>query len=219
MYIHQINSSYNVNMYGAPPKPNPKSGKGGIRGAWKRFKQKVLDTLPNKDFNDSARNLKKWEDYDKILSRPAENRLIMGATALVTQPAIDYCNHKVDEETREISRNRTIAKIVVGTAVGMLVRGSSYKLVEKMTNIRSKSKWGKMLLPTKNLKTLLKDNQRLLKTYRNALSTGMAILAMCVTNFAIDAPLTIFLTNYLNEKRKEEKISKKEEIKKGGLYV
>ena len=36
-----------------------------------------------------------------------------------------------------------------------------------------------------------------MKNYRSALSTGVAIAAMCVTNFVADAPLTVFLTNHL----------------------
>ena len=35
-------------------------------------------------------------------------------------------------------------------------------------------------------------NPKLMKNYRSALSTGIAIAAMCVTNFVADAPLTVF---------------------------
>lgn len=189
----------NVNMYGAKNKP----------GFWKRIKQKALDAIPSSTFKDGSKRIENWKKYDEILSRPAENRLIMGATALLTQPTIDYYNHKVDEETREISRNRTIAKIVAGTAVGILVRGSSYKLIKNMTNIKSAKKMGKILLPTKYLKDLISD-PKLLKNYRSALSTSLAILAMCATNFLIDAPLTVFLTNHLNSKR-EDRLKKEAE--------
>lgn len=34
---------------------------------------------------------------------------------------------------------------------------------------------------------------------------AIALLAMCVTNFVLDAPLTAMLTNYLNEKTEEKK--------------
>jgi hypothetical protein len=130
----------------------------------------------------------------------------MGATALVTQPTIDYYNHKVDKETREVSRLRTISKILAGTAVGIVVRGSCYRVVEKMTNFKDTSRLGKALLPTKFLNELAND-VKLLKNYRNALSTTVAVIAMCITNFLIDAPLTVFLTNHFNDrrlKRKEE---------------
>ena len=130
MYIQPIN--YSVNMQGGPsPKGDPKS--------WRKFldkiQQKIIDTVPEKTFNDLGKR-KEWELINKKISHPATNRLIMGATALATQPAIDYYNHRVDKETREISRNRTIAKIIVGTGVGMAVRGSCYELVKKMTDIK-----------------------------------------------------------------------------------
>lgn len=87
------------------------------------------------------------------MSRPAENRGIMGATALLTQPAIDASNHKVDKETRRVSVNRTIAKIIAGTGVGMfVVRGPIYKGILSMTNIKGNSKFSKALLPKNILK-------------------------------------------------------------------
>lgn len=170
---------------------------------WKRLKQKALDVVPQATFKDGAKRVAKWKKYDEGASHPAQNRLIMGITALATQPVIDYYNHRVDEETREVSRNRTIAKILAGTLVGIVVRGSSYELVKKMTNIKGKDRFSKALLPTKHLKDLVKT-PKLLKNYRSALSTSLAILAMCITNFAIDAPLTVFLTNYFNEQRNKK---------------
>jgi hypothetical protein len=127
----------------------------------------------------------------------------MGATAIMSQPTIDYYNKKVDEDTRVIARNRTIAKIIVGTLVGIAVRGSSYELVRKMTNINGIKSYSKALLPKNYSSELIKDKV-LLDNYRSAISTALAILAMCYTNFAIDAPLTAYLTNYLNEKSKEK---------------
>lgn len=187
-------------------------------GFWKRLKQKTLDKLPERTFNDNGK-IDKWNKIDGFISHPAQNRLIMGATALVTQPAIDYYNHKVDEETREVSKNRTLAKIIAGTAVGILVRGSSYELVKRMTDVKGKgkgnpkNKFSRALLPTKFYRELAKKNRKLIN-YRNALSTSIAILAMCVTNFVLDAPLTVFLTNYFNEKnvKKEEKISERRKL-------
>ena len=57
----------------------------------------------------------------KALHAP-EQRIILGATALATQPFIDLNNKDVDEETRKISAARTIAKIIAGTTVGVIVR-------------------------------------------------------------------------------------------------
>jgi hypothetical protein len=124
----------------------------------------------------------------------------MGATALLTQPTIDYYNHRVDDETRTVSRNRTVAKIVAGTLVGMfVVRGPVYKLVEKMTNVKGTGKWSKALIPNEILQEI-SGNETYLKNYRSTLSMVIALVAMSITNFVLDAPLTIFFTNLLNEK-------------------
>ena len=192
MYIQQ--NSYNVNMCGK--KDNPQF--------WKRLKQKVLDVLPDATIKGGTKKVENWKKTDEIFSHPAANRFIMGATALVTQPTIDYYNHKVDKETREVSRLRTVSKILAGTAVGIIVRGSCYRVVEKMTNFKDVKSVSKALLPTKFLNELAND-AKLLKNYRNALSTTIAVIAMCVTNFLIDAPLTVFLTNHFNDKRLKKK--------------
>ena len=189
-----------------PIQYNSVSMQGKKDSSWNRIKrriaQKVLDTLPSHTQKESARCRDEWNKIDNWISKPAQNRALMGVAAIITQPAIDYHNHKVDEETRRISRNRTIAKIIAGTCVGILVRGSAYKAVVSMTNIGGKSKSSKALLPKKFLGEISK-NEKFLKNYRNALSSSLAILAMCVTNFVLDAPLTVFLTNKLNEKKED----------------
>lgn len=204
MYIQSNLNSISMN---GTPKPNAE------QGAWKsakqRIKQSILNVLPDAAINDSAKNVKRWKGFDERMSRPAENRLIMGATALVTQPLIDYNNPRVDQETRTVSRNRTIAKILAGTSVGILVRGSCYGLVGKMTDVKGEKSYSKALLPS-NVKFLndITTTPKLLKNYRSALSTGLAILAMCITNFVIDAPLTVMLTNKFNAKSEAKKIEK-----------
>ena len=200
MYIQPINN--NVNMY----------GKGNDPKFFNRIKQKILDMIPEHTIKDGARKCDKWVKIDEFLSRPDGNRLVMGASAIVTQPVIDSMNRKVDEETRQVSICRTIAKIIAGTTVGILVRGSAYKLVKNMTNLKGTSKWQKMLLPKGYLMDMFKE-AKFLNNYRSALSTGLAILAMCITNFVLDAPLTAFLTNYFNDNRLERKKLKE----KGGL--
>ena len=176
--------------------------------AWDKFKrrmaQKVIDVLPSHTQKETPRKLEEWNKFDNWVSKPAQNRAIMGATAILTQPAIDYNNHKVDKETRRVARNRTIAKIIAGTCVGILVRGSAYKAVTNMTNVAGKTKFSKALLPKKSLSEIA-NNEKFLKNYRSALSSSLAILAMCVTNFVLDAPLTVFLTNRLNAKKGDEK--------------
>ena len=175
---------------------------------WNKFTnyvtQKVLDCLPKVTIKETKRGVERSKVIDDRISKPAENRLIMGATAMLTQPAIDYYNHRVDEDTRRVARNRTIAKIIAGTCVGILVRGSAYKAVVKMTDVKGCSKFSKSLLPKKHMSEIA-QNEKFLKNYRNALSSSLAILAMCVTNFVLDAPLTVFLTNKFNETKKEGK--------------
>ena len=57
--------------------------------------------------------------------------------------------------------------------------------------------------------TEIGKNEKFLKNYRSALSMAIALVAMCFTNFALDAPLTIFLTNMLNQttKPKEQEVN------------
>ena len=207
MNIQPVN--YNVNMRGNPKNPD----------FWKRIQQMLLDAVPEHTIKDGAKRYALWSKVDKLLSKPAENRLIMGVTALAAQPLIDANNRKVDKETREVAVCRTIAKILAGTAVGIVVRGLSHKLVLSMTEPKSIKKAGKALLPTKHLSDII-NSEKLLNNYRSALSTSLAIGAMCFTNFLVDAPLTVFLTNYFNEKRLEAKEAKKEKniVKKGVDY-
>ena len=190
----------------------PSSGKGSDK--WKKIKQYLFDKIPNATLDDAADKLTRRAKFDKWMSKPAENRAIMGVTAMITQPTIDYYNHRVDEETREVARNRTIAKILVGTLVGIVVRGSCYRLVNKMTDLSGKSKNSMALIPKKFIEDF-KNNPKFLENYKSALSTGTAIAAMCFTNFAIDAPLTVWLTNKLIADTKAKKKQQKVEVGNG----
>ena len=132
----------------------PKQNNIAMQGKWwqklqDRIIQKAVDAVPLHTAKDSTRRIEKRNNFDNWVSKPHINRGVLGATALVTQPPIDYYNHRVDEETRKVARNRTIAKIVAGTAVGMfVVRGPIYTAVENMTNINGKSKFSKLKLLT-----------------------------------------------------------------------
>ena len=177
----------------------PKSNK-PPKSAWEKFRekigQKLLDAVPEKTLKDGN---SKTDKFDSLLSRPDVNRLIMGATALLTQPTIDYYNHRVDEETRVVSRNRTMAKIIAGTSVGIVVRGLCYQAIDKMTNLKGTKKYSKWLIPKQWIKKFANDSTKL-GNYKNALSTSIALCVMLFTNFLIDAPLTVFLTNRFNAK-------------------
>lgn len=133
-----------------------------------------------------------------------ENRLILGVSALMTQPFIDAQNKKVDEETRKVSVARTVAKIIAGTLTGYYVRAGCIKLIDEMTKLPSEVKnpnsfGGKlrMLFTPDDAKTgALKS----LKKYKNALGTTISLVVMLFTNFLIDAPLTKYLTNLFTDK-------------------
>ena len=204
MNIQPIQSS-NISATGSP----------GKKSAWEalkvRAKQYLLDALPEATFKDSPDKLKRWDKIDKFVSRPAENRAIMGTTALMTQPWIDSRNSDVNSDTRWMSRNRTIAKIVAGMSVGILVRGGVYKFVERFTDVTKNSKYAKTLIPKDSLLEAI-GNSTFLNNHKSALSTAIAILVMCVTNFIIDAPLTVYLTNKMNARTKlqleKDKITK-----------
>lgn len=166
----------------------------------KRAGQKLFDMIPSHTSKEGKKSVQNWDKLTYITSDPMWNRGIMGATAILSQPAIDYYNHRVDDETRTVSRNRTISKIIAGTLVGMfVVRGPVYKMVEKMTNIHGNSKYSKWLIPKDYIKELAKNTTHL-KNYRSTLAMMIALGAMCITNFVLDAPLTIIFTNLLNEK-------------------
>jgi hypothetical protein len=199
MNINSVNNNYNVSMCGKNP-------------SWfKRAGQWLLDRTPSHTSKEDKESLKNWDKWTYITSDPMWNRGIMGATALLTQPAIDYYNHRVDDETRTVSKNRTIAKIVAGTLVGMfVVRGPVYKFVEKMTDPKGTRKYSKAFLPKKYLEEI-SSNKTYLKNYRATLAMSLALGVMCITNFLLDAPLTIFFTNLLNEKSGVAQKNKNEE--------
>ncbi|MBE7703014.1 MAG: hypothetical protein E7Z89_03065 [Cyanobacteria bacterium SIG28] len=180
----------NISSYGSPTPPN----NNGVRRFINNTKQKVLDILPNKTLKGDQNNIDKWNKISDKISRPAENKIIVGTSALILQPTIDMCNHKVDKETKKVSILRTISKILAGTIVGLIVRGGSYKLVQEMTKIDGVRKYSQSLL-AKDFIEEFKNNPQKLKNYINAVSNITAIAAMCITNFAVDAPFTKYLTN------------------------
>ncbi len=160
-----------------------------------RVEQKILDVMPERTVQANSRKLEQWKKIDHIISKPAENRAIMGATALLTQPVIDYSNRKVDKETRKISVYRTISKIIACTTVGVFcARGPVYTLVRKMTNLMSTDRFSRALLPKKYIAELA-SNEKYLSNYRKALATCGSFGVMLFTNFLLDAPWTAKLTN------------------------
>ena len=183
----------------------------------RRIGQKAVDAVPEVTLKEGKKSGEVARKIEKEISKPHTNRLIMGTTAMLTQPFIDYHNHKVDEETRSVARNRTIAKILAGTGVGLVVRKLCYDAVQKMTDAEGTKKYSKALLPDKSYIRKFIKNADNLKHYRNALSTGIAILVMCfATNFLLDAPLTTFFTNRFNEKTAKKK---ERELQRKGIDI
>ncbi len=152
---------------------------------------KFFEKIPNKDI----KNIAKYNKAGSVLASPHWNRVAIGLAAISSQPWIDYFNPNVDKETAKASSLRTTAKIIVCTSVGFVVRGLSYKLVEKFANGTPQE--GSTILTPKSI--LQESNEKLrnskLKIHKNAFSTITALSIMLFTNFLLDAPLTSKLSN------------------------
>jgi len=175
--------------------------------------QKILDFIPNK----TIENPKILNTIGGFVGRPAENRAIMGITAIATQPYIDEHNKQVDKKTARASKNRTIGKIVAGTSVGCVVRKLTYDMVDKCTDIDlGVEKVSNFFTP----RAIVDCNQEMLKNkmrnYKTALATILSLGAMLLTNFLIDMPLTTIISNHLN-KKDTKKAEHTEKSKNGGI--
>lgn len=135
----------------------------------------------------------------RIISRPDVGRAVMGATAILTQPFIDYYNPKVDDDTAKVSTCRTIGKIIAGTTVGCAVRSMCYYGIQALTNTDpNASKWQKLLLPPKSVVNLMnKKHGNWIKNYNSTLATLIGLGVMLFTNVMFDVPLTNFITKKL----------------------
>ena len=155
-------------------------------------------TIPNADtFNKIGR----------VISRPDVNRAIMGATAIVTQPFIDYFNPKVDRDTATVSTFRTIGKIIAGTTVGCAVRSACYYGTKMLTNTaKTAPSWQKLLLPSEKIMRYLNmHHPDWLKNHNSVVSTVIGLLAMLVTNVMLDVPLTNKISKSLIDRFKKNK--------------
>ena len=163
------------------------------------------------------------QKINKNVSSP-EQRLILGVTALFTQPFIDLSNKRVNEETRLMSFARTLSKIVVGTTVGVLVRKECIRLAHNYSTIDAIPKLNAIeyfgtkankhsFLSPQYVRTYNKDFHN---NYANALGSYLGIGVSLITNFLIDAPLTQLLTNhtykFLKKDESEQKLSEKPSI-------
>ena len=165
----------------------------GVQKQAHRFEQGALDLLPDATFN-KPKTVKMISDIGHDISS-AENRLILGVTALMTQPFIDAKNKNVDEETRRVSGCRTIAKIIAGTLTGYAIRKGAIKAIRAWSQLPAPgvSRYRTLFTP----KGARSTNTEAYKQYQNAMGTVVALVVMMFTNFIIDAPLTKFLTNLM----------------------
>lgn len=173
----------------------------------------------------SINNPKVYKTLDFVNKNVSSDtqRLIMGVTAIATQPLIDLHNKNVDEETRWTSAMRTIAKIIVGTTVGVAIRHYSIKMIKNCPMFWRQA-GDKTIIPKYPGKDFWKNidfansEHKNINGYANTLGTIIGTGTGIVTNFLIDAPLTRIFTNYLNENVKPvciRKFGENKEVQNG----
>ena len=159
----------------------------------RKINQGIVNIVPEMTIS-NEKTLKGLKWVGEKVSSP-ENRLILGVTALMSQPFIDLNNKKVDEDTRKVSAARTVAKIIAGTTTGVLIRSGCIHAIDAFTKLPTE------ITPDmkfKKLRTLFTPSSGILKDlnqYKKSLGTILSLGVMVVTNFLLDAPLTKFLTN------------------------
>lgn len=159
----------------------------------RKINQGIVNIVPEMTIS-NEKTLKGLKWIGEKVSSP-ENRLILGVTALMSQPFIDLNNKKVDEDTRKVSAARTVAKIIAGTTTGVLIRSGCIHAIDAFTKLPTE------ITPDmkfKKLRTLFTPSAGILKDlnqYKKSLGTILSLGVMVVTNFLLDAPLTKFLTN------------------------
>lgn len=159
----------------------------------RKINQGIVNIVPEMTIS-NEKTLKGLKWVGEKVSSP-ENRLILGVTALMSQPFIDLNNKKVDEDTRKVSAARTVAKIIAGTTTGVLIRSGCIHAIDAFTKLPTE------ITPDmkfKKLRTLFTPSAGILKDlnqYKKSLGTILSLGVMVVTNFLLDVPLTKFLTN------------------------
>lgn len=159
----------------------------------RKINQGIVNIVPEMTIS-NEKTLKGLKWVGEKVSSP-ENRLILGVTALMSQPFIDLNNKKVDEDTRKVSAARTVAKIIAGTTTGVLIRSGCIHAIDAFTKLPTEitpdMKFKKLMTLFTPSAGILKD----LNQYKKSLGTILSLGVMVVTNFLLDAPLTKFLTN------------------------
>lgn len=193
---------------------------------------RIVKSMPKREFNGSCGTGKLIKWCGDNISSP-ENRLILGITALASQPFIDLSNKKVDKETRTVSCARSIAKIIAGTLTGVLIRSGYIYLTKNFSAVgklgakvninvgRAGQQKMKEIVITKSRQFFTPSNTSTHQShaygeYQNTMGTALAIVTMVFSNFLIDAPLSKFLTNHFNKKFQSNSASS-EKNSKGGI--
>jgi len=132
---------------------------------------------------------------EKIINKADElsgagQRLVIGVTALATQPEIDWFNPNIDKKTRNISVSKTIARIIVGTAIGVITRKYAIDLARYMTRRN-------IISP---IRDVIKNNPENLEKFHKTVGTFLGVIAALIFNFTIDVPLANKFMNFLNKK-------------------
>lgn len=161
-----------------------------------KITDKIVSKIPVRKF-DGGRGEKIIHWFGENISTP-ENRLIIGVSALMSQPFIDLYNKDVDEKTRIVSCARTIAKIVAGTILGVTIRGGFIKLTQRYSKLGEvgAKKINKLFTPPSAPKEMTYSY----KQYQNAMGMLLAVGAMILTSFALEGLSTKYLTNVLMKK-------------------
>ena len=160
--------------------------------------ENIFNRIPNGMTVKNEKTLGRLDWVGKEITSP-QNRLIMGVTALATQPFIDLNNKKVDEKTRVMSCAKTLAKILVGTTVGVIIRHSAIKLAKQGCKDPAKAlgKWASVFVPEG---VDFKKEADFIAQHKNTIGTVIGTAAGIVTNFIIDMPLTKIMTNVFIKK-------------------
>lgn len=169
---------------------------------------KIVNHLPKHEFN-GGWGEKVVKFFDKQISVP-ENRLLIGVSALASQPFIDLYNKDVDEKTRIVSCARTVAKTLSGTILGVAIRAGCIHLAKNYSELdNSGAKPIKKMFSPSNASV----KNHAYRQYQNAIGTLLAVVGLLFSNFLLDAPLTAVLTNVLVKKMESNpKIKTKEAL-------
>ena len=148
----------------------------------------------------AVKSLHKIDDMTSV-----GQRIIIGSSALLLQPMLDFSNKKVDKKTRQTSASRSISRAIVGTLTGIAVRGGTIKLADTF------AKSGRALdfkLNDKHVEILRKNGEKIvknlseaskdqLKNYSATIGTLLGLGIMLFTNFLIDVPGVNFGQNFI----------------------